>query len=541
MIDENEVKEKQEYLRINILEKGYNAHEFMQYLKLLKGEKGLEIENWSKNDLIKAVQEFKRINPPGNNNQNNQNNPNNQNYQNNQNNQNNQSNQNYQNNQNNYEVVEDYNNQNFDDNQNQNNNYNNNNNNQMKAQEIIHCKISEKNELSNKNNLSITLSFPKVTEGTLFSKSYVTYLVETKPLGLQVRRRFSDFVWLHGILKTLYINCIIPPILKKNYITGIKDDVIQKRMRTIEKFLQEIALHPLLRNCQIFYDFISIRDDKDFNLKKQAYSKIVAPTKVEEFKTLNGEINISINTEKELLAEKIKKISENNEELMKKISKEYKSLNQQIKNVISKIKDINILWDELYKKSNSSYEGEIILGVYDSLAKFMEDWAKMQETQIDLINVKLREYFRYIKNEYHSIKDFYKVYEDKKNDYKKSYQKLKETKERLFVDKKVNDWGMDKEDLDNKILLFKEKELSMEKMLPDETKKVKDKKKLYGCFLNSLIEEYEKIASLNTQRHKNNIIAFIKEMSNIIITFHVSLNGMVGYLDTLKEDLFTGE
>jgi hypothetical protein len=339
----------------------------------------------------------------------------------------------------------------------------------------------------------------------------------------------------------MYINCIIPPILKKNYITGIKDDVIQKRMRTIEKFLQEIVLHPLLRNCQIFYDFISIRDDKDFNLKKQAYSKIVAPTKVEEFKTLNGEINISINTEKELLAEKIKKISENNEELMKKISKEYKSLNQQIKNVISKIKDINILWDELYKKSNSSYEGEIILGVYDSLAKFMEDWAKMQQTQIDLINVKLREYFRYIKNEYHSIKDFYKVYEDKKNDYKKSYQKLKETKERLFVDQKVNDWGMDKEDLDNKILLFKEKELSMEKMLPDETKKVKDKKKLYGCFLNSLIEEYEKIASLNTQRHKNNIIAFIKEMSNIIITFHVSLNGMVGYLDTLKEDLFTGE
>ena len=49
----------------------------MQYLKLLKGDKGLEIENWSKNDLIKAVQEFKRINPPKQDNQNNQNNQNN--------------------------------------------------------------------------------------------------------------------------------------------------------------------------------------------------------------------------------------------------------------------------------------------------------------------------------------------------------------------------------------------------------------------------------------------------------------------------------
>ena len=549
MINENEIREKQDYLRINILEKGYDANEFMQYLKLLKGEQGLEIENWSKNDLVKAVQEFKRINPPPNlgnqNNQNNQNNYNNQNQNNqnnynnqNQNNQNNYNNQNQNNQNNNIEIQEDY--YNNDNVENQNNNIKISNN-QMKAEELLYCKISEKSELSNKTNVTIIVSSPKVTEGNYFSKSYVTYLVETRPLGLQVRRRFSDFMWLYDTLKSLYINCIIPPILKKSYLTGIKDIAIQKRMRALEKCLQEIATHPLLRNCQIFYDFISIRDDKDFNSKKQAYSKIVAPTKAEEIKTLNGEINISINKEKELLADKIKKISENNEELMKKISKEYKILNQQIQNVILKIKDINILWDDLYKRSNTNYEGEIILGVYDSLAKFMEDWAKMQQTQIDLINVKLREYFRYIKNEYHSVKDYYKIYEDKKNDYKKSYQKLMDTKEKLFEGKKVNDWGMDKEDLDNRILLFKEKELSMEKMLPDETKKVKDKKKIYGCYLNSLIDEYEKIASLNTQRHKSNIISFIKEMSNTIINFHVSLNGMVAYLDTLKEDLFVGE
>jgi septum formation topological specificity factor MinE len=35
----------------------------MEYLQTLRGEKGLQIESWSKNDLIKAVQEFIRINP----------------------------------------------------------------------------------------------------------------------------------------------------------------------------------------------------------------------------------------------------------------------------------------------------------------------------------------------------------------------------------------------------------------------------------------------------------------------------------------------
>lgn len=509
MEEEEEIKEKQDYLRINILEKGYNADEFMQYLKTLRGEKGLQVENWSKNDLIKAVNEFKRINAP---NQNNQNNIGNQEIQDNDN-------------------IENY----------ENDNNNKRNNNQMKAEEYLKCKKMENNEISDKNNLIISISLPKLIEGNLFSKSYMTYLIETKPLGLQVRRRFSDFTWLHDILKSQYINCIIPPIVKKSYIRAMTDVQIQKRMRAMEKFLQEIIMHPLLRNSQIVYDFISIRDDKDYNLKKQAYNKLSSPTKAEDVKTLCGKINISINKDKEILADKIKKISENNEDAMKKITKEYKLLTQLIQEVNTKISDIFFLWDDLYKKSNNNFEGQIILGAYDSLAKFMEDWAKMQKAQIDIINVKLREYFRYIRNEYHLIKEFYKSYEEKKNDYQKSYQKLSDTKEKLFSEKKINNWGMDRDDLDNKVLLFKEKELSMEKMLPDETKKVKDKKKLYGCFLNSLIEEYEKISGLNSKRHKDNIVSFIKEISNTIITFHVSLNEMVCYLDTLKQDLFEGE
>ena len=268
---------------------------------------------------------------------------------------------------------------------------------------------------------------------------------------------------------------------------------------------------------------------------------MVLPAKAEDIKTLSGEIDISINKEKELLVEQIKRIAENNEDLMGKITKEYKILNQLIQSVVSKITDINILWDQLYKKSTQTYEGEIILGAYDSLAKFMEDWAKMQKTQIDLINTKLREYFRYIKYEYQSVKEYHKIFEDKKYDYQKSYQKLSDTKEKLFSEKKVNNWGMDREDLDNKVLLFKEKELSMEKMLPEETKKVKDKKKLYGSYLNSLIEEYGRITSLNSQRHKENIVGFIRDMSNNMITFHVSLNQMIAYLDSLKEEMFVGE
>ena len=518
MNKENDVKEKQEFLRIHILEKGYDADEFMEFLENLKGEKGLKIENWSKNDLIAAVEQFTKMKP----------------------------------NQNNIVQIND---NNIEENNNKNNNNEEinkeinveNENNKIKnasqlfEQEFLQCKLNERNGISDEKNLIIKISQPKIVEGNFFTKSYLTYLVETNPFGFQVRRRFNDFLWLHDILKSLYINAIIPPLNKKSYLYTMKEAQIAKRIRTLEKFIREIAAHPLLRNSQIFYDFITMRDEKDFIRKKDDYNKISLPKNAEDIKTITGEINISINYDKEQYADKIKSISEINEDMMKRMIKEYKYLNVQLQNVITKIKKINNIWDEFYKNSNKNLEGEIILGVYYSFSKFMENWTKLYQDQINLINEKIREYFRYIRNEYHSIKDYYTIYETAKNSYKKLNSKLTETKERLFEEKKIDDWGLDREDLENKILLFRNKELSMEKMLPEETKKVKDKKKMYGTYLNSLIDEYELIKNLNRKRHKENVESFIKEMSNSTINFHVSLNELIGYIDTLKEDLFINE
>jgi len=510
MNENNEVKEKQEFLRIHILEKGYDADEFMEFLETLRGEKGLKIENWSKNDLIDAVNQFIMMNPEPNNmikiQKNNNGEKNNS-----------------------FEEL----------NENENDiNVNNNINNQILDREFLQCKLTEKNGISAEENLIIKISQPKVVEGNFFSKSYITYLVETNPLGFQVRRRFNDFIWLHDILKSLYINSVVPPLNRKNSIYSLRDTQIAKRIRTLERFINEILVHPLLRNSQIFYDFITMIDDKDFLRKKEEYGKINIPKKAEDIKTLSGEINISVNYDKEQYAEKIKTVSESNEDIMKRLIKEYKYLNTQLNNVIMKIKKINGIWNELYKKSNQNLEGEIISGVYDSFSRFMNDWTDLYQTQINLINEKIREYYRYMKYEYHSIREYYTIYETAKNIFKKSDSKLRDTKERLFEEKKIEDWGLDREDLENKILLFRDKELSMEKMLPEETKKVKDRKKMYGSYLNSLIDEYDHIKVLNSKRHKENVVSFIKEMSNVIIKFHVNLNEVVGYLDTLKDDFF---
>ncbi len=58
---ENDTEQKQTYLRENILNKGYSADEFMSFLNSKKGEKGLDLGNWSLEELEQTVSEFIEI------------------------------------------------------------------------------------------------------------------------------------------------------------------------------------------------------------------------------------------------------------------------------------------------------------------------------------------------------------------------------------------------------------------------------------------------------------------------------------------------
>jgi hypothetical protein len=57
----NETEQKQSYLRENILNKGYEAEEFMSFLNTKKGEKGLDLNNWTMEELEETVSEFIEI------------------------------------------------------------------------------------------------------------------------------------------------------------------------------------------------------------------------------------------------------------------------------------------------------------------------------------------------------------------------------------------------------------------------------------------------------------------------------------------------
>ena len=58
MEENNSEEEKQEYLRKNILEKGFDANSFEEFLVSKKGENAKDINNISMDELVQAVQEY---------------------------------------------------------------------------------------------------------------------------------------------------------------------------------------------------------------------------------------------------------------------------------------------------------------------------------------------------------------------------------------------------------------------------------------------------------------------------------------------------
>jgi hypothetical protein len=304
----------------------------------------------------------------------------------------------------------------------------------------------------------------------------------------------------------------------------------------MEKFIEGLLVHPLIRNSEILFDFLSIEKDSDYHKKKQKYSKLTGPTNVKEIKTLEGDIKISVTKEKEMYLQNIEDNCNINEELLQKITKSYKTLMLLMTQTSEKMKEISDLWKLVYEKSTKYFDIHNTSETYNILSKVMQNWAEVEKQQLEILNINVREYFRYIKNEYHSMKELGDIVESNKMIYKKAFDKLYYNKENLFKQQDLTQWGLSQSDLDNKLMLLKNKELAFSKMLPEDTKRVNMFKEFYGSYLNSIISEYERIRSLNAKRHKDNITIFIRHLTDCLTDFHVSLADRLTEFSEMRDD-----
>ena len=522
----NDLSSKQAFLRENVLEMGYDADEFMSFLQMKKGENGLDLNNWNMEELINVVNDFiksKKNIPTSDEDtqdikeeENNINNINN-----------------------NMQNIEDKN-----DNLNTENNINTKesdllitNNTYSYANDIGKCQASEMTSFSGVDKITVKLSSPKKIERKMFSKAFISYVVTTDPFNFETNKRYSDFAMLRKILSLIYTNCVVPPLCKKNFSDRFSDYLIEKRMRSIEKFMNGILEHPLMKNSEVVKDFLSLSNTREYNNKMDKYNKIKkSPSVVRQIKTINGEVNIGINEAKETYFDNIKNYVKGNIQLLQKITKGYKSLMNIMQQLSNKMIDISKLWKQVLDKSLKYYDSHNTSETFNIMSKLMENWAEVQKSQIKVINVNIREYFRYVKNEFNGLKEMSEKVQSCQNTYTKFNEKLLKTKEALYEKKDPETWQLKPEDKKNMLDLMNNKDLAFSKMLPQDTLKLYEYKHFYGCMLNSLIEEFERIRRVNAKRHKENTTKFVRELSSELTNLHVYLADRLSEFYELRDD-----
>ena len=516
MTDQTKIEEKQEYLRQNILEKGYDANLFADYLITKKGEDGADIGSWSMDDLRKVVQEFTEKQSSflsGGENISSQIQTSN-------------------------EIAEEQNQgqdikKDSNDSQNQQKEIANNNN-QKKVNPVLYgiispeslpCKKVDNTPLSSVENVVITVGSPEKKEGGFFSKSYINYLVTTSGLNLNVKRRYSDFVWLHQVVFDLFPYIIVPPVPKKNKLGGdrFSDVFIHKRMRYLEKFLNWLVANPVIKNSKLFYDFLSIEKEADFNKSKNTYQKMKPDTNIKEFYSANGIMTLGVKNEKEIYFQNIKDNSLYNQELLNKLNISLKQLKIQMDIFIQKIEEVTQIWQDLFKNSTKYFDDLNITNTYEQMTKLFTNWSESLKKQNTLIFVDVREYFKYIRNNFREMKYIIHSAENQKGNYYKIERNLISKKEELFKRGDVSKWELDPQEKTAGNILLQDKSSALFKICSKDTNACIQRRIYYGYYLNKAIEEFERVRTLNGNFHKENFMNFCRNLSDIISGFHKSI------------------
>ena len=400
-------------------------------------------------------------------------------------------------------------------------------------EKIQGIKVTE-TELSKIDKLKVIFSTPKKHSGSLFSKSYLTYEFCTLPLKYSIIRKYKDFKWLHDIFQNIYTGICIPPIPKNIKIEKINDYLINKHKRSLEKFIQSLIDNELIKHSQILFDFLSIEDKSQFYSRQTYYSKGKIPKSLNKLYSLDGNIEIKFNNSDLPFLDYICEFNENSQILLKKITIILSDIYNLFNTISDKIKEFSSLCSDFDSLFNKFQEKEKKTDLFKNLNNIMNKWSDIMRNQSEFIEINLREQFKFINKQQKEMSYLIKKMNQKKFNFIKSENKLIQKKEELFKKGDVNKWGLKKEDLKNKENYKNNKELAFKKMLPKDTIHTYNYKRAFAFFACSLLKEFDRIRNRNIKIIEENLITISKVFIDDINKMKNSWENIIDLYDIQK-------
>jgi hypothetical protein len=402
----------------------------------------------------------------------------------------------------------------------------------MIVPDFIVCQKAEINALNNQENLEITVTDPQKVDNGFFSKAYINFLITTKPLNLKVRRKHADFVWLRERLSVIFNLNVLPRLPRKGKVNG--DNHINKRMRNLGRFLNYLLKDSLIKNSKIFYDFLAIEKDEDFEKQKKIYNKLKSPTEVRDVKTLDGKIKIQVTPESEKYFTKIKNNAMLNEAVLKQMNDTFKLLKLEMNATINRISSFFPMFDKLIK-IRKALPNNIITQSYIQLKNIFSSWVDILKKQNNFFLKDVKEYLKLLGGNYHHMKELAEYVDEQKNYYRKISRNLITKKLDLYENKDAADWQLDAQDKKNPKYLVRDKLTAYKKICYNSTCDAIKLKEKYGYQLNKIISEYERLRSIANVENRQKLIDFTRIQSKISSDHIILMGKIIGIMDDCFE------
>ena len=382
----------------------------------------------------------------------------------------------------------------------------------------IKCKKAEKTNLNDKK-IKVIIQNPKNSEKSLLFTQYTLYEVFTKEMDWLVQRRYSDFDWLRNILSKLYPRTFIPPMAKKKQgPKRFEQDFINKRMKSMQFFIDEIMENEELKTSEALVAFLSFNDRTQFEKKMKDLNNYVPSQYCEDLKTINGKINILNDDNNENYYININNYLNLKHQILSKLNSDFKNfyLNQTkaCMDLDEVQKDFGTL--ELLGKKVKLSNG--INKTYEALSNFFEDFKNALYKKNVIIKEQIKHFFKIEKNENAIFIDLFENRENLRQKYITEKNKLNAKKEKLYKINDINKWEI--EDNYGKVdqaRLMRDKNYAFEKMCTRNTQSLENIHKQLGYinFMNAL-QLQDKI-----EKNEKKLIENIKQFTEI---FYPSIN-----------------
>jgi len=80
-------------------------------------------------------------------------------------------------------------------------------------------------------------------------------------MRITVQRRFSQFVMLHTALSRRLPGIVLPPLPEKQYAGRFSEDFVEARRGDLERYLNKIVRHPVVRYAEVLTFFLGCESD----------------------------------------------------------------------------------------------------------------------------------------------------------------------------------------------------------------------------------------------------------------------------------------